>query len=168
MTTFLLILAALLGLLGLIGAVLPILPGTVLSYLGLLCAALVAESTLSASTLLVWAAVSALVIVSDYFLPGYFSKLCGGTKAGITGATVGAILGIFVLGFLGVVLGPFIGAVVGEMVSGKLPFREALVVGFGALMSFFVGTGIKLVVGIWMFYLIVVEILEVLKVLSVG
>ena len=32
----------------------------------------------------------------------------------------------------------------------------------------FVGTGIKLVVGIWMFYLIVVEILEVLKVLSVG
>lgn len=95
MTTFLLILALVLGLIGLAGAVLPVLPGTVLSYLGLLCLGFVPESSVGTSVLLTWALVALVVIVSDYFLPGYFSKLCGGTKAGITGATIGAILGVF-------------------------------------------------------------------------
>lgn len=157
MTTFLLILALVLGLIGLAGAVLPVLPGTVLSYLGLLCLGFVPESSVGTSVMLTWALVALVVIVSDYFLPGYFSKLCGGTKAGITGATIGAILGVFFLNVLGIVLGPFVGAVVGEMVSGKLPLRKAIVVGLGALMSFFVGTGVKLVVGIWMLYIIVAE-----------
>ena len=161
MTTFLLILALVLGLIGLAGAVLPVLPGTVLSYLGLLCLGFVPESAVGISALLTWALVALVVIVSDYFLPGYFSKLCGGTKAGITGATIGAILGVFFLNVLGIVLGPFVGAVVGEMVSGKLPLRKAIVVGLGALMSFFVGTGVKLVVGIWMLYIIVAEFVDI-------
>ncbi len=161
MTTFLLILALVLGLIGLAGAVLPVLPGTVLSYLGLLCLGFVPESAVGTSALLTWALVALVVIVSDYFLPGYFSKLCGGTKAGVTGATIGAILGVFFLNALGIVLGPFVGAVVGEMVSGKLPLRKAIVVGLGALMSFFVGTGVKLVVGIWMLYIIVAEFVDI-------
>jgi uncharacterized protein YqgC (DUF456 family) len=58
---------------------------------------------------------------------------------------------------LGLVLGPLVGAVIGEMLGGKLPLGKAVVVGLGALMAFFVGTGIKLLVGVWMLCKIIIE-----------
>jgi uncharacterized protein YqgC (DUF456 family) len=157
MEIILMILAIVLGAIGLVGAVVPVIPGTILSYCGLLCIGFVPACELSVAMLLAWGVVTVVVMVADYFLPAYFSKVCGGTKAGITGATIGAVLGVLFMNVLGIVLGPFIGAVAGEMISGKLPLRKAIVVGLGALMSFFVGTGVKLVVGIWMLCLIVAE-----------
>lgn len=155
----LMFLALILAVLGLIGTVAPILPGTVLSYLGLLCVSFLSGSFVGGSEL-IWGAIIALIVVlSDYYLPGYFSKLCGGTKAGISGATIGAVLGIFIMGPLGVFLGPFFGAVIGEMCAKKIPLRQAVVVGLGALLSFFVGVGIKLVFGIWAMYMIVVDVI---------
>lgn len=157
MDVFLLILSVVLGVVGLIGAVLPIIPGTILSYVGLLCVALIESSTIGVEYLIVWGIVVVAVLLSDYFLPGYFSKVCGGTKAGITGATIGAIAGALFMNVLGLVLGPLVGAVIGEMLGGKLPLGKAVVVGLGALMAFFVGTGIKLLVGVWMLCKIIIE-----------
>ena len=158
MDTTLGVIAIICGIIGLLGAVIPVLPGTIISYAGLLCISFSSYSELSMATLVVWGVIAVAVIVMDYVLPGYFSKKFGGTKAGVIGATVGTIAGIF-FGPLGIILGPFVGAVVGEMLAKKLTFEEALKVGFGSLMSFLVGTLFKLVVGGFLLYYIIKDVI---------
>ena len=154
MNTLLIIAAILCGIIGLIGSVLPILPGPALSLVGMICAYMTDGSTISQATLWVWGIVTLIVSILDYILPGYFSKMFGGSKAGITGATIGVIVGLF-MGPIGIIAGPFIGAVAGEMMSQqKQPLDKALVVGFGSLLSFFVGSGMKLIAGGFMMYYI--------------
>ena len=142
------------GIVGILGAVLPILPGTIISFVGMFCAYFTSDSEISAGQMWLWGIISAIIILLDYILPGYFSKVFGGTKAGITGATIGVIVGLF-MGPIGIIAGPFIGAVAGEMMSQqKQPRDKALVVGFGSLLSFFVGSGMKLIAGGFMMYYI--------------
>ncbi len=135
------------------------LPGTVISYVGLLCVSFSSYSELSTLTLATWGIVAVVVIVMDYVLPGYFSKKFGGTKAGVTGATIGTIAGIF-FGPLGIILGPFVGAVIGEMLAEKLTFNQALTVGFGSMLSFLVGTLFKLIAGGFMLYYIIKDVIH--------
>ena len=158
MDTTLGVIAIICGITGLLGAVIPVLPGTIISYAGLLCISFSSYSELSMATLVVWGVIAVAVIVMDYVLPGYFSKKFGGTKAGVIGATVGTIAGIF-FGPLGIILGPFVGAVVGELLAEKLTFEEALKVGFGSMMSFLVGTLFKLVVGGFLLYYIIKDVI---------
>ena len=154
MDTFLAITAILCGIVGILGAVLPILPGTIVSFVGMFCAYFTSGSEITSGQMWLWGIISAIIILLDYILPGYFSKVFGGTKAGITGATIGVIVGLF-MGPIGIIAGPFIGAVAGEMMSQqKQPFDKALVVGFGSLLSFFVGSGMKLIAGGFMMYYI--------------
>ena len=156
MDTFLAISAIICGVVGIIGAVVPIIPGTILSYAGLVLAFCTEHSSISEGTLWLWGAISLIVIILDYILPGYFSKVFGGSKAGIMGATIGVLIGA-------VVMGPFVGAVVGEMINERRPLDKALIVGFGSLLSFFVGTGIKLIAAGWMMYYIWKDLFELIK-----
>ena len=133
MDIFLSILAVLCGIVGIIGSVIPVLPGPMLSFLGMLCCSWTDFSTLSSNRLWTWGIITIIVSILDFFLPGYFSKLMGGTRAGITGATVGVFVGLF-LGPLGVILGPL--------------------VGFGSLVSFLAGSGIKIIISGFMLYYI--------------
>lgn len=158
MDTTLGVIAIICGIIGLLGAIVPVLPGTIISYAGLLCISFSSYSELSITTLVVWGVIAVAVIVMDYILPGYFSKKFGGTKAGVIGATVGTIAGIF-FGPLGIILGPFVGAVVGELLAEKLTFEESLKVGFGSMMSFLVGTLFKLVVGGFLLYYIIKDVI---------
>lgn len=162
MDIFWAITAILCGIIGILGAVVPILPGTLLSFAGMICACLTSTSDISSSQLWLWGVISIIIIVLDYILPGYFSKMFGGSKAGITGATIGVIAGLF-FGPIGIIIGPFAGAVAGEMLSKQLSWDKALVVGFGSLLSFFVGTGIKLIAGGFMMYYIWVDVLQMIK-----
>jgi uncharacterized protein YqgC (DUF456 family) len=163
MDTFLAICAVLCGILGLLGAILPILPGTVLSFVGLLCAYFTTTSALSEGQLWMWGVISVIIIILDYILPAYFSKLFGGSKAGIWGATIGVVVGMFTMGPLGIILGPFVGAVAGEMLHQKQTLDKAIVVGAGSLLSFFVGTGIKLIAGGFMMYYIWADVIMLIK-----
>ena len=158
METFLEISAIVCGIVGLLGAVVPILPGTLLSFAGMVCAYLLPASQLSSNQLWLWGAVSAVVIILDYILPAYFSKLMGGSKAGITGATIGVFAGMIFFGPIGIILGPFLGAVIGELVNQQQPLDKAVAVGFGSLLSFIAGTGLKLIAGGFMMYYIWVDI----------
>ena len=135
------------------------LPGTVISYIGMLCVSFSSYSELSTLTLATWGIVAVVVIVMDYVLPGYFSKKFGGTKAGVTGATIGTIAGIF-FGPLGIIFGPFVGAVIGELLAEKLTFNQALTVGFGSMLSFLVGTLFKLIAGGFMLYYIIKDVIH--------
>ena len=64
------------------------------------------------------------------------------------------VVGLF-CGPMGLILGPFIGAVVGEMTVNRDDSAKALKVGFGAFLSFIVGTGLKLIASIAMLVYII-------------
>lgn len=159
MDTTLGVIAIVCGIIGLLGAVLPVLPGTIVSFLGLVCVSFSSYSELSTLTLTLWGFISVAVIVMDYVLPGYFSRRFGATRAGTIGATVGTLLGVF-CGPMGIILGPFVGAVVGELLAEQLSFKEALSVGFGSMMSFLVGTLFKLIAGCWMLITIIRDVIH--------
>lgn len=156
MDTGLIIIAIIAGVIGLLGVIVPVLPGTLLSYGGLICAYFVDGSTISLTQIIVCGIASIVVIILDYVLPGYFTKLFGGTKAGITGATIGTFIG-FLFGLPGIILGPFMGAVIGEMVGNNASIDKALNIGLGSMLSFLVGSGIKLIVGLYM----IIQIIKV-------
>ncbi len=155
------IIALILGIIGLAGVFITGLPGTVFSYAGLVCVYFNSNSTISTLQLIICGILSVVVLVLDYILPGYFSKLFGGTKYGIWGATIGTFIGLF-YGFWGIILGPFIGAVIGELIGDKIKFWQAVKVGFGSMLAFFTTTGIKLIIGLYLFYYIVKELILVI------
>lgn len=159
MDTLLTIIALLCGIVGIIGSIVPILPGPALSFIGLVCAYFGSSSYITTTMLWVWGVVTAVVCVMDYILPAYFSRMFGGSKAGMTGATIGIFAGML-MGPIGVIVGPFAGAVLGEMVGQHSTLSQALKVGFGSFLSFIVGTGIKLVVAVMMTYYIAREMIQ--------
>ncbi|MBR4045579.1 MAG: DUF456 domain-containing protein [Alistipes sp.] len=156
----LIVIALIAGIIGLIGVIVPVLPGTLLSFGGLVCAYFVDGSTITPTQLVVFGVISVVVILLDYVLPGYFTKLFGGTKSGITGATIGTFVGLL-FGVPGIILGPFAGAVIGEMVGRQASLDHAIKIGLGSMLSFLVGSGIKLIAGVYMIYYIVKCIISI-------
>lgn len=154
------IIAILAGIIGLLGVIIPVLPGTVLSFGGMMSLYFASCSTITINQLIIWGIISVVVMLMDYILPGYMSKQFGGTKAGVTGATIGTFVGMF-FSIVGIIIGPFIGAVVGEIIGSKRPLNEALKVGFGSLLSFIVGSGLKLIVGAMLMYYIVKDVIHI-------
>ena len=83
-----------------------------------------------------------VVTILDYIVPVWGTKKFGGSKYGTRGATVGLIIGLF-LGPVGIIIGPLIGAFVGEMIF-KDDMNYAVKAGFGSLLGFLTGIGLKL------------------------
>jgi uncharacterized protein len=138
----LLILAVILIILGIIGCMAPVLPGPPLSYLGLVLLHITKFADFSNTLLITLAAIVVVVSILDYIVPVWGTKKFGGSKYGTRGATVGLIIGLF-LGPVGIIIGPFIGAVVGELIF-KDDMKYALRAGFGSLLGFLTGIGLKL------------------------
>jgi len=142
MDYFLLALAIVLMIAGIAGCLLPVLPGPPLSYLGLVVLHFTRFADVSKNLFIILAVVAIVVTVIDYVVPIWGTRRFGGSKYGIRGATVGLIIGLF-LGPLGIIIGPFIGAVVGELIF-KDDIKYALKAGFGSLLGFLTGVGLKL------------------------
>jgi uncharacterized protein YqgC (DUF456 family) len=148
----LLIIGIIAMILGIIGCLVPVLPGPPLSFVGLLLLHFSkfghylnnpgGEDIISTTTLIIFASVAVVVSILDYLVPVWGTKKFGGSKYGTRGATVGLVIGLF-LGPVGIIIGPLIGAFVGEML-----FRDninyALKAGFGSLVGFLTGIGLKL------------------------
>ncbi len=142
MDYFLLALAIVLMIAGIAGCLLPVLPGPPLSYLGLVVLHFTRFADVSKNLFIILAIVAVVVTVIDYVVPIWGTRRFGGSKYGMRGATVGLIIGLF-LGPPGIIIGPFIGAVVGELIF-KDDIKYALKAGFGSLLGFLTGIGLKL------------------------
>ncbi len=150
MDMFLAIAAFLLSIVGLVGCVVPILPGIVLNFLALVLLSMTDYAEIGWGALAVWLVVTLVVTLADLYLPLWMTRKFGGSRQGEIGATVGVLAGLFLFPPFGVVLGPFFGAVLGELSHDKEDVHRALKSGFGSFLAFIVGTGLKLIVGIWM------------------
>lgn len=143
---------------GLVGSFLPVLPGPPLGWAGLFTLSFTSTLNLSAS-MLIWTAVfAALITALDYLIPIWGTKKFGGTKAGIRGSTIGLIIGLF-FGPLGIILGPALGAFVGEMMV-KNDANKAMKSAVGSFIGFLLGTGIKVIYGIYVLYIAISAFFE--------
>jgi uncharacterized protein YqgC (DUF456 family) len=140
----LLISGIILMILGIIGCLVPVLPGPPLSFLGLIFLHLSRFGHFSRSTLITLGIIAVIATVMDYIVPVWGTRKFGGSKYGTRGATVGLIIGFF-LGPMGIIVGPLIGAFVGEMIF-KDDIHYAARAGFGSLLGFLTGIGLKLAV----------------------
>ena len=138
----LLIFGIILMLLGIIGCLVPILPGPPISYLGLIMLHVTKFGQFSSTVLIALAVVAIVVTILDYIVPIWGTRKFGGSKYGMRGATVGLIIGLF-LGPVGIILGPLFGAIVGELIF-KDDMKYAIKAGFGSLLGFLTGIGLKL------------------------
>jgi uncharacterized protein YqgC (DUF456 family) len=151
----LLISGILLMILGIIGCLVPVLPGPPLSFLGLILLHLSRFGDFSSSTLITLGAIAVLVTILDYIVPVWGTKKFGGSKYGTRGAMVGLIIGLF-LGPMGIIIGPMVGAFVGEMIF-RDDLNYAARAGFGSLLGFLTGIGLKLAASFIMTFYFVKE-----------
>ena len=149
------ILAFLCLIVGLIGSVVPVLPGPPLSYVGLLLLQWSGYGGFSSGFLWLWAAITVVVSIIDYFLPVLMTQQFGGSRSATIGSILGLIVGLFFLPPIGMIIGPFLGALAGEIIHNRTDSAKAFRVALGAFLAFIFGTGLKLIVtAIMMFYTI--------------
>ena len=154
----LLILGIIFMIIGIIGCLVPVLPGPPISFLGLILLHLTRFGQFTTPTLIALGVTTVVVTVLDYIVPVWGTKRFGGSKYGTRGATVGLIVGLF-LGPLGIILGPLIGAFVGEMIF-KDDLSYAFKAGFGSLLGFLTGIGLKLAASFVMTFYFVKEMIS--------
>lgn len=135
-------LGIILMIIGIIGCLVPVLPGPPVSFLGLILLHVTRFGHFSTTTLIIMAAITVAVTILDYIVPVWGTRKFGGSKYGTRGATVGLIVGLF-LGPLGIIIGPLAGAVVGELIF-RDDLKYAFRAGFGSLLGFLTGIGLKL------------------------
>jgi hypothetical protein len=135
---------------GIIGCLVPVLPGPPLSFIGLFLLHISRFGEFTYPTLIIFAAIAIIVTILDYIVPVWGKKKFGGSKYGTRGATVGLVIGLF-LGPVGIIIGPLFGAFVGEMIF-KDDVRYAFKAGFGSLIGFLTGIGLKLAASLIMTY----------------
>jgi uncharacterized protein len=136
---------------GIAGCIILLLPGPPLAYGSLILLQLSTYKPFTEKFLVIWAFVTILVIIADYYIPIWGTKKYGGTKGGVWGATIGLVIGMFFFPPFGLVAGPFIGAFIGEIINNQnanTAFRSAV----GSFIGFVAGTLMKLGISIVMGY----------------
>ena len=98
MEIFIDIVAVILGIVGLLGCILPVLPGPPCSLAGMFLLFLwgspQVQDDITWRLLIIMLIVTVVVTVLDYVVPGWLTRVTGGTKYASRGATAGMIVGI--------------------------------------------------------------------------
>ena len=137
---------SLLMLVGLVGVFAPILPGIPVAWLGLFIYAIgTGFERISLTTVIVFAAITALIMLLDFLAPVLGAKKFQASKYGVLGAFLGMIMGIIFLGFWGVILGPFLGAFLFELLFARKKTKGALKAAFGTFIGYVVGALVKVI-----------------------
>lgn len=152
--------AVLLGAVGFLGCILPVLPGPPCSLAGMFLLYLwgspCARDDISVKLLLVMTGVTVAVTVLDYIVPGYFTRITGGSGSASRGATAGMLLGIVFFPPWGMIVGAFVGALLCEMFFERKEFRQSFRAAVGSFLGFIAGTGLKMIAsGVMMYYIVI-------------
>lgn len=160
MDTLYIILALVCGIIGVAGAILPAMPGAPLSFIGLLlllpCGADISSTSLWASGVFL-----AVVSILDYVAPIWLTNLSGGSKEATRGSMIGLVVGLFAFPPIGLIIGPFIGAFIGEMMANSTT-GKAFKVALMSFVGFVLTTGIKIIYGGILLFMIIKEALKLI------
>lgn len=157
MSTVALIVAALLFLVGITGIIIPVLPGTPVIWLGMLLYGLLTGfSTLAPIFFILQALLAVVAMAVDYAATAWGSRRFGGSKASLWGGVAGLLVGLFFFPY-GLLLGPFLGAFFAELIFTRQG-AQALRSGVGALVGFWGGLPLKLLLGLVMIVWFFIEI----------
>ena len=159
MTTILIILALVLTLTGLLGCIIPAVPGPPLNLIAMLILQLALEP-FRLRTLLIWTAITILVLVLDYLIPLWTARKFGATRQGIYGSLVGMIAGMFFTP-VGMVAGLVIGSVIGDLLA-RQTLSQATRSAAGSLFGTLLSIGLKLACAAWMSLLVFYEVIRYL------
>lgn len=160
MEIFIDIVAVILGIVGLLGCLLPVLPGPPCSFVGMLLLYLWGSpcvlEDITLRLLIIMLVVTVVVTVLDYIVPGWLTRVTGGSKYASRGATAGMVAGIIFFPPWGMIAGAFLGALLAELYWGEKEMGQGLKAAAGSFLGFILGTGLKLAAsGIMMYYIVV-------------
>lgn len=159
MNIFVLICCYLVMLIGLAGCILPMLPGTPLVFIGVYVYAWLTDFTIiSRNLIIIFLILTVISVVIEYISSSIGSKKFGASKLGFIGAFLGAVIGVFFAPW-GIILGPLLGALLGELITGK-KIKTALRSGTGAVIGFFGGTFLKIVISFIMIAFFTIRLLQ--------
>ncbi|WP_426278845.1 DUF456 domain-containing protein [Chryseobacterium sp. S-02] len=156
------ILCLILLVIGILGTFLPILPGLLLSICGLLIYKFGTDSDLPMIYIWAFGILTAVSVVLSYVIPAKTTKKYGGTRWGSIGSVVGTIVGMFLPIPLGFLIGMFAGVFIGELLHDSKDMNKALKSTKGAFIGFIYGTGFSFVVGVAMFLVVVLDMLNII------
>jgi len=154
------ILCIILLVLGILGTFLPVLPGLVLSFCGLLIYKYGTDSDLSMLYIWAFGILTAISAVLSYVIPAKTNRKYGGTRWGSIGSVIGTIAGMLTPIPLGFLIGMFVGVFIGELLHDSKDMNKALRSTKGAFIGFIYGTGFSFVVGVAMFLVVVLDMLN--------
>ena len=146
------VIAVVLAVLGCIGCIVPVIPGGIIAYAGYLCLYFCSYADISLFWPIMFGVLTITVTALDFVLPSFMTKKFGGTKAGEIGAAVGSLGGCllsFIMTPFIIVVGLFVGAMTGELLHDKTDKQRAFKSGIGSFLSFFIGSGLKLIIAAW-------------------
>lgn len=161
MDTLFIILALVCGIVGVAGAVLPAMPGAPLSFIGLLLLYFCDGADVSTTSLWVTGIFLAIVSILDYVAPIWLTNLSGGSKQATRGSMIGLVVGLFVFPPWGLILGPFAGAFIGELMESASK-GKALRVALMSFVGFVLTTGIKIIYGGILLFMIAVKAVKLI------
>ncbi|WP_028547346.1 DUF456 domain-containing protein [Paenibacillus sp. UNC451MF] len=145
---------------GMAGAVYPVLPGALAIYAAFFIYGwMVSFEPFGFWFWFIQTTIVIVLMVADYLVSALGVKKFGGTKASVVGSTIGLLLGPFVIPVAGLLIGPFLGAVIGEMIVGT-EWKQALKAGVGALVGFFSGLVVKVILQLLMIILFIIWVLK--------
>lgn len=161
METLLIILALVCSIVGILGSILPALPGPPLSYLGLLLLLPCEGADISNTSLWVYGIFLVIVSILDYVAPVWLTNISGGSKQATRGSMIGLVAGLFVLPPWGLIFGPFIGAFIGELMASSSK-GKALKVALMSFLGFLLTTGMKIIYGGMLLFLVIKESFKII------
>ena len=155
------ILAILFAVIGILGSVVPALPGPPIAWVGVLMMYLWGGTNadgepMSLSLMLILLALTVVVLVIDYIVPAWFTKVTGGSKYASRGAMIGLFAGMIIPLPIGMIMCSLIGAFIGEYCYAKKDTGSSIKSSLGAFLGFLLGSGIKIIsCGVMLYYIIV-------------
>jgi uncharacterized protein len=145
---------------GMAGAVYPVLPGALAIYAAFIVYGfMIGFEPFGLWFWLIQTTIVAVLMIADYLVSALGVKKFGGTKASVIGSTIGLLVGPFVIPVAGLLIGPFLGAVVGELLVGT-ELRQAMRAGVGALVGFFSGLVVKVILQLLMIVLFIIWVIN--------
>lgn len=148
--------------LGILGTVLPVLPGLLLSICGLLIYKFGTDADLPMIYIWAFVILTAVSVVLNYVIPAKTNQKYGGTRWGSIGSIIGTIIGMFLPIPLGFLVGMFAGVFIGELVHDSKDMTKAWKSTKGAFIGFIYGTGFSIVVGVAMFLVVLLDMLNII------